>query len=50
MNITDQAWQQLTELSIASLHQIAASQKHVCELGSLIMARWPVTMAEEERR
>jgi hypothetical protein len=50
MNITDQAWQQLTELSIASLHQIAASHKHVCELGSLIMARWPVTMAGEERR
>jgi hypothetical protein len=50
MNITDQARQQLTEPNTASLHQIAASQRHVYELGSLVMARWPVTVAGEERR
>jgi hypothetical protein len=32
------------------VHPAAASQSKLCELGSLVLARWPKTLAREERR
>jgi hypothetical protein len=41
------AQSQLTE---ASMHLAAATQSKICELGSLVMPRWPRTMAGVEKR
>jgi hypothetical protein len=35
---------------ITNYHRKAASQSYACELGSLVMPRWPETMAREEKR
>jgi hypothetical protein len=32
------------------MHPAAASQSKLCELGSQVLARWPRTLAREERR
>jgi hypothetical protein len=46
----DQALEQITEFYSTNEHPTSASQSSVCELGSLALARWPKTMAREERR
>jgi hypothetical protein len=49
MNLTDPAWQQLTESNTASLHQKQLHRIKTVSLAQLIMARWPVTEAREEK-